>query len=250
MDVKAKIDEQWATRGGYADVVLVAHSMGGPLLRQAYLLAAGASAGAGPSEWSDRVSRFVLFASINRGIDTKRIWWLPIGAWLVRNFPMLSSLRLADLYRGSDFLTNLRIDWIRHMAELAQEVAAGEKWSDGRSKQVPTVVQLVGTADSLVQRDDSRDLLVLGDAHIVDVAGADHEDIYRVDDVEANGRYAVIRGAFCDTIAERDRKGNRVAPRAPFGVPSARHTRIERGGVDQGTRRGDSPERVGLTRRG
>lgn len=199
--LRARIDAEWIRASGYEDVVLVGHSMGGPLVREAYVLAAQAVPGETASDWTQRVSRFVLFASINRGIDTRRIWWLRPGAWLARNFPILSSFRFVDLYRGSAFLTNLRINWIRHFGALAAAQDAGEKWPDGHTKELPKVIQLLGTEDGLVSREDSKDVLALQGGHDLTVPDANHKDIYLFDNTDADLRYAVLREAFCGEFA-------------------------------------------------
>src|SRR3954470_15453648 len=70
--LRGRIDAEWLRAGGFDDVVLVGHSMGGLIVRQAYLLAAGAVPGQQASAWACRVRRIVLFASLNRGVDPKK----------------------------------------------------------------------------------------------------------------------------------------------------------------------------------
>ena len=202
--LQALIDGEWSKVGGYEDIVIVAHSIGGPIAREAYLMASGASLDARASKWSQRVSRILLFASINRGVDTQKIWWLRPVAWIVRNFPVLSSLRIVDIYRGSDFLTNLRIKWIRHFARLAEEQNSRECWPDGREKRLPKVIQLLGTEDGLVTQGDSKDVLSSQEAYDISVFGANHNDIYRLEVGDVELRYSVIRDAFCaESFASR-----------------------------------------------
>lgn len=191
--LRARIDAEWMRASGFDDVVLVGHSMGGPLVREAYLLGAGAVPGTGATGWARRVSRIVLLASVNRGIDTRRIWWLRPAAWMARNFPFLSSFLFVDLYRGSAFLTNLRINWIRHFGALAVR---------GDAVDVPKVIQLLGTEDSLVSPDDSKDVLALPGGHDLTVPDADHKNIYRFDNTDAELRYVVLREAFCGEFAQ------------------------------------------------
>ena len=193
----ATIEAQWARVGGYDDVVLVAHSIGGPILRDAYVLKAGASLGGRAADWTQRVSRFVLFASVNRGIDTRRTWWLRPVAWLARHIPVLRRLRIVDAYRGSDFLTNLRINWIRHFGTLAEAQRQGQTWPDGRPKKLPKVIQVLGTEDGWVKSEDSKDVLAMPDAHEVLVPDADHADVYDVRGSAATTRYPLLRKAFC-----------------------------------------------------
>ena len=194
--LQAKIDEQWSLACGYDDIVLVAHSIGGPILRAAYLLGAAESSN-GRSHWTQRVSRFVLFASINRGIATRRIWWLRPVAWLARHSRVVSSFRIVDGYRGSNFLTNLRIDWIRHFGVLAEEESNATQRPAGCSKRTPRVVQVLGTKDGLVRPEDSKDVLAFRNAVHLQVAGANHANVYYLgDDTDTKARYAVLRKAF------------------------------------------------------
>jgi hypothetical protein len=124
--VRDRIDEEWAkARGervgaegvrakGYDEIVLIGHSVGGLLVRQAYLLAAGAERTENITiPWAPEVRQLVLFASVNRGADIAAWGWpWRLGVWLVDLLPMrLVSL---DTRRGSDFIASLRINWIRH----------------------------------------------------------------------------------------------------------------------------------------
>ncbi|MCI3274941.1 alpha/beta fold hydrolase [Streptomyces cylindrosporus] len=79
--------------------------------------------------WAEKVSRIVLFASLNRGIEVSfaRRWWLPVH----------------DLLCSSDFVTKLRISWIREI---------------NRQDHPPLVTQFLGTNDDLVTADDSKDI--------------------------------------------------------------------------------------------
>ena len=193
------IDQAKSEDFEYPEVVLVAHSMGGALLREAYLRAFNSDISRPKSPWAQHVTRFVLFASINRGIRMDRKLWRKFIAWMVRNFPVLSGLQIADLYRGSNFLTNLRIGWIRHFGALSKAQASKESWSDGRLIKVPTVIQVNGSEDSLVTRADSIDVLAMPEAHELNLFGAGHSDVYFVDDT----RYPTMRQAFCEQVTEK-----------------------------------------------
>src|SRR5262249_12348038 len=105
--LRGRVDAEWAKHNGFEDVVLVGHSMGGLVARQAYLLAADAVPGETGSEWAGSVSRIVLLASLNRGTDLARKPLWNVLVWLARHLLWFFHFRAMDAVRGSDFLTNL-----------------------------------------------------------------------------------------------------------------------------------------------
>ncbi|WP_035992498.1 lipase family alpha/beta hydrolase [Leptolyngbya sp. KIOST-1] len=141
------LDSKWFTSGGYEKIILIGHSIGGIIARQAYLLSTGIEPGRPASDWWKAVDRFILLAAVNRGIKPNRPW-LKIYDLLLE---LLSAVSLGkkmtgqDGMFGSEFITNLRLQWIKFMASLPDEA-------------VPTVVQILGRDDSVVTRDDSIDL--------------------------------------------------------------------------------------------
>jgi pimeloyl-ACP methyl ester carboxylesterase len=112
-ELKATIDEK-CSGGGYADVVLIGHSMGGLLVRQAYLMASGYQTGL-RSLWQPLVSKIVLFAASNRGLDPRRRLKIigPIAGPLLLRTGCYARLPFSDFLWGSDFITNMRIHWLR-----------------------------------------------------------------------------------------------------------------------------------------
>jgi len=194
--LRNRIHEEWTQYGDFEDVVLIGHSLGGIIARRAYLLAAGAVPGQPASPWGQRVSRIVLFASVNRGLDLDRTWWARPIAWLARALP-LPHLCCEDCLRGSDFLTNLRIDWIRHFHALEaveQESATGQ---DAPPPRAPLVVQFRGDDDWVVTSTDSEDVLAFPNSNYTEVADATHADLYRLDRAhDPEARYALLRQAF------------------------------------------------------
>jgi len=198
-ELSATIAAEMMRSGPYNEVILIGHSMGGLVARHAYLVAAGAVPGEVSSDWANAVKRIVLFASINRGIVLQRFpWWLRLLAYLDRRFPVIGRLRVRDTYRGSTFLTNLRINWIRH---FGQRRAASTR---GTTPKPPTVVQVLGTDDGVVDRDDSRDLLAFPEGHTLEVPSADHKAIHRLDLAkDPDLRYSVLRNALIAPFPER-----------------------------------------------
>lgn len=184
-DLSARIAQEWAKEGPFSTVILMGHSFGGLLVRRAYLVAAGAAHPAGQSAWAKAVSRIVLFAAINRGVDSRRSWWLWLASWLARVFPPASLFTRSHVFRGTAFVANLRIQWIRYFATLGAAA--------------PVVVQLLGTEDSLVSRDDSVDVEQFPTACYLSIPDADHSTLYRLDVApDPDGRYALIREAVLD----------------------------------------------------
>jgi hypothetical protein len=167
--------------------------MGSLLVRQAYLQ----SAGRDPRQprtirWSDHVSRIVLLAGIGRGVDQEEhgrwSWALRIGRFV----PLIRSSVMYDVLRGADFVTDVRIAWIRHFAELDRTAL-----SQARGPKPPIVVQLIGTEDDVLGRDDNIDLEQFATAYHLDVPGAGHQTLHRLEltpDPELS--YALFREAF------------------------------------------------------
>lgn len=205
--LQAKIGARLLLHPSIEEIVLVGHSMGGLVARQAYLRAAGAIADVEPSVWAKRVRRIVLFASVNRGIRWKKIP-VPIRFlhWLCRRLHIFRKLTVLDAFAGSTFLTNLRIAWIRHFVGLGEDSPR-----EVADPALPFVVQVLGTEDSLVSPEDSRDVLAFPGSATLPVPGANHKDLHRLDvGKDSDEKYAVLREAFVSPPS--------VAARAPSGV--------------------------------
>ena len=184
--LKAKIDATWQNKGPFEEVILVGHSLGGILIRQAYLIASGmySEGGYNQSPWYEYVRRFVLFASPNRGLDpTQSLIWRMVTAFeKVTSLSLRRLMPLQEFIRGSAFITNLRIDWIRHFSKPYYPL---------------TVVQLLGAKDGNITRDDSVDLEQFPDAFHIDIPDAEDTNIHRIDCAEdREERYQLIRDAI------------------------------------------------------
>lgn len=192
--LRAEIDAQWIRHGGYDDVILAGHSYGSTLVRAAYLQ----SAGRDPRQprtvpWSDRVSRIVLLAGIGRGVDAEErgrwSWVLRVGRYI----PLIRSSVMYDILRGADFVTDVRIAWIRYYSELTRAAA-----QDPSATRPPVVVQVTGTEDDVIRRGDNIDIEQFPTAYQIDMPGAKHgPNLYRID-LAANPdlMYGLIREAF------------------------------------------------------
>lgn len=169
------IDEK-VKANGYKSVTLIGHSIGGMLVRRAYLLAAGAVAGQLPSSdsWASKVDRILLFASVNRGIKPDVTWWSVPVNWFLHIVPHPNFV-LEDFLLGSGFIADIRIAWIRHFGALYQ-----------RMKELPEafppkVVQFWGTSDSIVTKNDNADIRAFSGLVIENVSGAKHGDLNRLE---------------------------------------------------------------------
>jgi pimeloyl-ACP methyl ester carboxylesterase len=191
IELKARIEQYWiaAITAGepYEDIICIGHSVGGLLVRQAYLVAAGAYPKISKSElcWTEKVSRFILLASINRGFEPNN--------FLVTALVNLSSATgclpiLRDIVQGSAFITNLRISWIRHFSNLVG--------------QEPVMIQVLGTQDGVVKRTDSIDLQAFPNGVQLDIPDAMHDDFYypkgssREAQAEWHLRYRLLKWAI------------------------------------------------------
>lgn len=221
LELKAKIEQYYlaalANGETYDDIICIGHSFGGLMVRQAYLLATGAYVETVKSEipWADKVSRFVLIASTNRGFEPNNV--------LISALVNLSSATvflpiLRDGVQGSAFVTNLRISWIRYISSL--------------KGQEPAMIQLLGTKDGVVKREDSIDLQQFPNGVQFDIAGADHDNLYRPHGrgSEAHDEWEFRYNSLRWAILECD-------PKKPEQIPSALQEGIT---VNQGERATES----------
>jgi alpha-beta hydrolase superfamily lysophospholipase len=199
-ELAAKINERWIVDGGFEEIILIGHSVGGLLLREAYLIAFGELAQPRLS-WAAAVHRIVLLAAPNRGLSKlSKINWL--GDRLVRLFLPWMHFTYQDIMDGSVFITNLRLRWIRHFGTHRATVM-----------DLPQVVQLRGEKDTTVQPDDSLDILAFPEGGQLTISGADHFSIAIL---------PVKRGGGGGTeLTETGRERYRLLRNALLGGPSA-----------------------------
>ncbi len=177
-------------------IVLVGHSMGALLARKVYVAACGETAEApfepaiaasgprdgrgllAPRPWAPRVKRLVLLAGMNRGWRIthhlglgKAIGWT-LGSVLQQGARLVGrSFTIFGIRRGAEFITQLRVQWLR-MRQSAGPGAAGGA----------TTVQLLGSRDDMVAPEDNVDLVSGGDFHYLDVPYSGHADVVDFDD--------------------------------------------------------------------
>lgn len=155
-ELRIQLDDIHEQCGG--EVVLVGHSIGGLLVRSAWLEALEKK-----SAWAGAVTRIALLAAPNRGtLAIKRSIVLRICNALATSFGVARLIQ--SVYRGAPFVVNLRISWIRQFSNLSSP---------------PAVYQLIGTADSQVSMSDSSDVIQFPTAIQREILNATHDSIVR-----------------------------------------------------------------------
>jgi pimeloyl-ACP methyl ester carboxylesterase len=155
-DLRTCIDELHEMCHG--EVVLIGHSIGGLLVRRAYLEGMDES-----RSWSRLVSRIILLAAPNRGtraIDRSKFLFL--SDVIARSCGVAKLIQ--GVYRGAPFVVNLRIDWIRRFQSM---------------RNPPFVAQLIGAKDSKVSVLDSQDVVQFPSAKQKILHNSNHESIIR-----------------------------------------------------------------------
>lgn len=179
------IQQYWESRGKPERIILIGHSIGGLLVRYAYLLGLG---GLGGQErtWAGKVHRIVLLAVPNRGWDLHRLQG-PMRWVAAAIVAQARGLAAPDALTGSAFITNLRLEWIRSVG--AQGVSA------------PVVVQVRSGLDLLIEPEDSRDVEALPTGIQLVLPSANHADIPLLSGVAEDfpgQRWQVLRQAILD----------------------------------------------------
>jgi pimeloyl-ACP methyl ester carboxylesterase len=217
----------------YDKIVLVGHSTGGMIVREAYLQAAGSHLQIKATDegtrlyqrkdsrtWSGKVSSIILFASVNRGFRpyAATSWALGVAfakfislEWLlsrsVRWFPFGW---LLDMERGSFFVTNVRLAWMRLFNSVAKQ-------------NLPIVVQFLGTVDDVVAREDIRDTDAFVNSYTVEIPGANHRNLFDLDEKPAKDAFDKILHAFVKPEDVSSSKLEALPPSGPDRVVFVLH---------------------------
>ena len=181
----------------YENIVLIGASAGALLVRKAFVWALGSQSDRStPSPvrvWPSAVERIVLLAGMNRGwtISPKpehmgffTKWIIKAGIW-VGKFSGTGSF-IFDLEKGSPFVADLRIQWISESIK--------------KNPRIKPVVQLLGSIDDIVSKEDNKDVLVSSNFTFIPVgANTTHERIVRVGEDTTNQR--IRRSLFREAIS-------------------------------------------------
>ena len=218
--IMQKIDELWLSRqqsgSPYKRIYLLGHSMGGVFVRKVYVCAVGSLEKA-PLEadfvkafkvleveppvsersWASRVERVILIAALNRGWSISQhmgysnmvLWFLGSVIGRLRTFFLGDRPLVFALRKGSPFVAQLRIQWIR-MRQRAEE-------SGGSLPGGAVTVQLLGSIDDIVSPLDSIDAVAGRDFYYIDVPYSSHKTILQM---SGNGEAEGRRDALIEAI--------------------------------------------------
>ncbi|WP_091227146.1 alpha/beta hydrolase [Microbacterium sp. 3J1] len=157
-------------------VILIGHSIGGILVRAAFLEGAGFGSeppDAQPDGWATKVDRIVLLGSPNAGYRVENFpksW-----RWAVPLLSGFASFTMESVAAGAFWLADLRLRWLHAMRSLEPRRGAEPA---GR----PLVVQVFGDDDDLVTRKDIDDSAYMPDTVRTGVSNADHAGLVDLTD--------------------------------------------------------------------
>lgn len=192
------MDAKYFTAGGYEEIILIGHSMSGTIMRQAYLLSAGVYDDRPASDWWAKTDKLVLLAALNRGVNTKQTL-VKIYDLIVNFLSFASAGRRflgQDLIFGSEFITDLRLQWMNFMNTIPQEKR-------------PEIVQVLGRDDGIVSREDSIDLEQFPNAYHIPIPDVNHVDLPLMNKGKHSDlRFQIIRDVLLgrNLVAHTERK--------------------------------------------
>lgn len=154
-------------RDGTRSVILVGHSIGGILIRAAFLEALGYGASERDDQadgWWTKTDRIVLLGSPNAGYRVQnfpRSW-----RWAVPLLTGFASFTVESVAAGAFWLADLRLRWLEAMRALDAD--------RNRSIRRPLLVQAYGDDDELVTRDDIDDSEYMPNTVRTGISQTDH----------------------------------------------------------------------------
>lgn len=165
------------------EVRLVGHSVGGLLVRAAYLRGLGIDgeqAATSGSGWASKVRRIVLIGTPNAGFRPSS---LPLPELLAYFFltPFWDFVA-ESIKEGGYWITNLRLRWMEALRSMEHP---------------PLVVQVLGGYDKLVPANDNFHGDYMPNTGWTSMDGADHKGLVDLSDpAQASGRWKVLKEAI------------------------------------------------------
>ncbi|WP_400994789.1 esterase/lipase family protein [Agromyces sp. GXQ0307] len=155
-----------------AEIILVGHSFGGVLARAAFLQDAGTADEPG-HPWTRMVRRLVLLGSPNAGFrmdapGTPAAWRLAYA--LATPF---FDFTIESVQSGGYWITDLRLRWLETFRRIQPK---------------PDVIQVLGTSDWLVTKEDILDHRFMPNTTVYEIPGADHPGLIAIDDAPSPAR--------------------------------------------------------------
>ena len=197
---------QQADGGQYDRIILIGYSIGGLIIRKTYLIAMGYGDDetlvhkAKPMPWATKVERIVLMAAVNRGLSTLKPKGTSWGLYALQQMGWATIPRLglgqllSQMRRGSPFVANLRVQWIR----LSQSAEV----------QLPPTIQLLGDLDDVVSEEDNIDVLANANFRYIKLRDTGHTSICNFQDAEVGAyRRAKFLQAVTTPIAQLEGDG-------------------------------------------
>ena len=163
-ELSAEIEDYILQHPEISEIILAGHSMGSTIVRRSFLDAAGFGSRIDATDvWPEKVKRIVLLGALGRGFAPDRHVNWRMRFWLIPLISVSSILgigkMLRSMLRGADYISRLRIDWIRY---------------NNNASNKPLVVHILGGNDEIVQKDDVIDLEEFPNSFAVPVPGASH----------------------------------------------------------------------------
>ena len=191
--IDARFTERREQGNEYQRVILIGFSAGALITRKAYIDRVEQAAKAGEEDgWCHRVDRIILMAGMNRGwslspkprnLHLSKKLLCKFGLWVGRLSGTGRFIR--DLQRGSPFVGDLRLQWIRAARDETTPIAP--------------VFQMLGYTDNLVTRDDNMDLDCAESFTFIEVPGR-HQTVVKFPDTnEGRTRERVFTRLITDT---------------------------------------------------
>jgi predicted esterase len=163
--IATEIDNRFeSNRDTISNIILCGYSLGAMLVRRVFLDASGLGDPPGQLRpWAAAVDRIVLVGAVCRGFHSSRLSWPNrVGLWIACRFGLHKPLRSA--FAGEPWASNVRLDWISY-------------WQTHPTR--PRVVNIRGSLDDTVYREDAVDIEKDPLAAYLEVSGDNHDSIVK-----------------------------------------------------------------------